>query len=202
MGFSGLPSLAYQRQGTEPLVWSEDFTDDEPRSCVEQKVGQVFIFGYRVNVGKLDSLRQKVSVAVGKTVSFSLGWRGSEFSLTLITPSKTVINAQTQETWIKHAKGANFEMYQVLEAEPGEWTLVIEPIDVPSPETVTWEVIQIPPFVNPRSSAQPATPTRMEYPTGWKSPTASTRVRGTAITTGSKTSSPSHPTANRSVKSS
>ena len=58
-------------------------------------------------------------------------WDGSTVTMTLISPSDRVIDAQNLGDDVVHSSGPTFEMFQVTDPEAGEWTVDLYGADVP-----------------------------------------------------------------------
>lgn len=82
-------------------------------------------------------------IPINLTVSVS--WPGSDVETSLISPSARVISRSTSSPDVIHDRGSTFEVYDVADAERGEWTVRLFGADVPpSGEGVTLTVTVLP----------------------------------------------------------
>jgi hypothetical protein len=149
-GYRGVASLQHQTQGKDPLGWGDGLDDDEPSRCVKQKLGQVTFFKI-LNFTPSQGLREKITVAVSRTLTVFTRWPGSDVNVTLESPEKDedgqpiIIDANTEDKDIRHEEGDTYELFQITNAAEGEWTIIVEGTDLAPDEPVVLEVVQSPP---------------------------------------------------------
>jgi uncharacterized protein YegL len=81
------------------------------------------------------------TVAAGTaTASFDVRWVGSDFDLTLTSPSGRIITETTTDPDVVVTAGASFVTIAVTAPEAGTWGLHVVGVDVPVPEPVTYRV--------------------------------------------------------------
>ena len=111
----------------------------EPGSCSTLHIGPLEISIFVINVPPGQ-----------QQVSFSTSWTGSDIEMTLISPSGRVIDRNTVAPDVVHDLGPTFEVYTVLDPEPGDWEVTLFGADVPaSGEEVVFGFTSIPSSVDP-----------------------------------------------------
>lgn len=85
------------------------------------------------HIGPLETLIDITKVPLGqKQVSFSTSWAGSDIEMTLRSPSGRVVDRNTIAPDVIHDLGATFEVYTILNPEPGDWEVRLFGLDVPA----------------------------------------------------------------------
>ncbi|MBD3339022.1 MAG: VWA domain-containing protein, partial [Candidatus Lokiarchaeota archaeon] len=74
--------------------------------------------------------------ALTRTITFSVTFEGSDVDLELRTPGGTTIDPAkaASDPSITYTEGATYDFYTISSPEPGQWTLIIKGVDVPSAE--------------------------------------------------------------------
>jgi uncharacterized protein YegL len=81
------------------------------------------------------------TVAAGAaTATFNVNWTGSDFALSLTSPTGRVITETSTDTDVTVTQGSNFVTIAVSTPEAGAWHLHILGVDVPVPEPVAYRV--------------------------------------------------------------
>jgi hypothetical protein len=84
------------------------------------------------HIGPLEITIFTIVVPSGQAqVTFSTSWSGSDVELSLISPSGRIINRTTIDPDVIHDLGLTYEIYTVLNPEPGEWSVSLYGVDVP-----------------------------------------------------------------------
>ncbi len=84
---------------------------------------------------------KNVFLAIGQEIMrIWMAWPGSDLNLTLVSPRRQVISG-SQNPSVEYVKEGNSICYILKNPEPGEWTAVIDPIDIPAEgEPITFMV--------------------------------------------------------------
>ena len=79
-----------------------------------------------------------------ESLFFLVTWPGSEISTTLLTPDGVVINPDTTDPNVLHAKGLTFEFYRIDNPARGDWVVQMEGTELPEDgELVTLQISSI-----------------------------------------------------------
>jgi len=84
-------------------------------------------------------------VKTGASVTFAIGWPGSDVVLTLRSPNGRVITRGTLGSDLQHRVGPTYELWTTTDPEPGTWTVEmfgrqVAPLGEPTTLLVTEEV--------------------------------------------------------------
>lgn len=96
-----------------------DIAGQPSSACTAQTIRPAERLVQRFVVG----LRQAAAV-------FSSSWPGSDVVMTLTSPSGIVYGRDTEAAEVLHEVGPTYEIYTVLDPEPGEWTIELYGADV------------------------------------------------------------------------
>lgn len=104
----------------------------------------------RARIASLGTLGQgqqaSASVPVGAgdaAATFGLSWSGSDFGLTLVSPSGRTITETTVATDIHVVQSSSRVEISVDDPEAGPWTVRATGVDVPSPEPVSYDLAEV-----------------------------------------------------------
>jgi hypothetical protein len=92
----------------------------EPGPCSSYRITPFEIIRYFINI--LINQAQ---------ATFSISWPGSDIELSLISPSGRVVDRNTIAPDVIHDFGSGYEVFTILNPEPGEWEVILFGADVP-----------------------------------------------------------------------
>lgn len=104
---------------------------------------EVASVGLLATLGQGGQATTTVAVAPGDAqATFGLGWTGSNFDLTLTSPTGRIIVETTVASDVHVTQGSNTVSIAVDHPEAGTWSVKAVGISVPSPEPVTYQVTE------------------------------------------------------------
>lgn len=105
--------------------------------------GQTSAAGSFGMMGQAQTSSTPANVASGASAAaFSLAWQGSDFDLQLTSPSGRVISETTAASDVTVTHSAAAVTIRVSQPEAGTWQVRSTGVTVPSPEPVTYEVLE------------------------------------------------------------
>jgi len=124
--------------------------------------------------------------------TFSTSWPGSDVVMSLVTPSGRVIDRNTNTADVIHDLGATFEVYTVVDPEPGDWRVDLFGADVlPQGEETVFGFSTLPSTVNvdppPADTEPPTTSASVDPPpnvNGWNNTDVTVTFTATDGTSG------------------